>query len=123
MPDEREPAVSSSVHGDAFVVQVGGDVDSESAPRLARALKAGLRAGTARSVVDLSGTTFADSAILHALLEAQRAHRARGLLMVVAGPFGDSVERLFGVTGTAGYFVLAEDVEAAMEVPRAVTDR
>lgn len=123
MSDEREPAVASSVHGNAFVVTVSGDIDGDSAPRLVEELAAGLLAGTPRTVVDLSDTTFADSAILHALLEARQAHRAHGLLLVLAGPFGESVERLFDVTGTAGYFVLAENVFTAMEVPRAVTDR
>ncbi|MEU7059464.1 STAS domain-containing protein [Streptomyces sp. NPDC046197] len=123
MADERDPLVTSSVHRDAFVLRVSGEIDSESAPCLVRQLDAGLCTGTVRTIVDLSGTAFADSAILHALLQAQRAHRQRGLLMVLAGPFSTGLGRLFDVTGTAGHFVLADDVHSAMEVPWAVTER
>jgi anti-anti-sigma regulatory factor len=74
-------------------------------------------------VVDLSGVLFADSAILHVLLEARRGHRDLGTLLVFAGPLAHSVERLFDVTGAAAVFVLAADVASAMEVPAAMTDR
>lgn len=37
--------------------------------------------------------------------------------MVVCGPFRDIVRRLFDVTGTEGFFVLADSVETAMSVP------
>ncbi|MCX4580140.1 STAS domain-containing protein [Streptomyces sp. NBC_01571] len=116
MPDELEATVTYAEAQDAFVVRVGGDIDHESAPQLEEALDLARRVGAARTVVDLSGTVFADSSILHVLLEAQRAHRACGTFMVVCGPFRDIVRRLFDVTGTEGFFVLAESVRAAMTV-------
>ncbi|GGM07117.1 hypothetical protein GCM10010129_58770 [Streptomyces fumigatiscleroticus] len=121
--DERVPAVTRHTDRDAVVVRVAGDIDSDSAPALAAALEAARAADGERTVVDLSGTGFADSAILHVLLEADRAHRDRGGLLVVAGPFQEGVRRLFEVTGTARFLVLADDAERAMEVPRAVTER
>ena len=117
MPDELEATVTHAEAQDAFVVRVGGDIDYESAPQLEEALDLARRIGAARTVVDLSGTAFADSSILHVLLEAQRAHRACGMLMVVCGPFRDIVRRLFDVTGTEGFFVLADSVRAAMTLP------
>ncbi|MET7982044.1 MULTISPECIES: STAS domain-containing protein [unclassified Streptomyces] len=123
MSDGPEATVTHGTVGDAFVVRVGGDIDHESAFRLEEALSLSHRAAPERTVVDLSGTGFADSSILHVLLEAQRAHRARGTLMVVCGPFGDTVRRLFDVTGTEGFFVLADSVGAALELPDPATGR
>ncbi|MHC3470063.1 STAS domain-containing protein [Streptomyces sp. 7R007] len=108
---------------EVVLVRVSGDVDAESAPQLAAALGPAARTASSRTVVDLSGAAFADSAILHVLLEAEQAHRALGAEMVVAGPFHKIIERLFEVTGTTGFFVLADDVEAALVMPRAVTER
>ncbi|MFD8307753.1 STAS domain-containing protein [Streptomyces sp. NPDC059690] len=127
MSDERCPAVVQQHlregEQDVTVVSVRGDIDVDSAPRLAEALNAAERASSARTVVDLSATEFADSAILHVLLEAQQAHLARGRPLVVAGPLNESIERLFEVTGTARFFVLAPDVRSAVEMPWAVTER
>ncbi|MFE2301670.1 STAS domain-containing protein [Streptomyces sp. NPDC059445] len=121
MHDGLHATVTHGAAQDAFVVHVGGDIDHESAFRLEEALSLAGRAGPERTVVDLSGTDFADSSILHVLLEAQRAHRARGTLMVICGPFSDIVRRLFDVTGTEGFFVLADSVEAALELPDPAT--
>jgi len=123
MSDEWGATVTYGAARNALVVRVGGDIDHESAFRLEQALSLTRRTGPERTVVDLSGTDFADSSILHVLLEAQRAHRARGMLMVVCGPFSDTVRRLFDVTGTEGFFVLADDVGAALELPDPATGR
>lgn len=123
MSDGLEATVTHGAAEDAFVVRVGGDIDHASAFRLEEALSLADRAGPERTVVDLSGTEFADSSILHVLLEAQRAHRARGTLMVVCGPFSDIVRRLFDVTGTDAFFVLADSVGAALELPDPATGR
>jgi anti-sigma B factor antagonist len=117
MSDELEATVTHASAPDSFVVRVGGDIDHASASKLKEALDLAHRVDAPRAIVDLSGTDFADSSILHVLLAAQRAHRARGRLMIVSGPFSDTVRRLFDVTGTAGFFVLADDVQAAMALP------
>ncbi|MCX4912452.1 STAS domain-containing protein [Streptomyces sp. NPDC060011] len=123
MPDGLEATVTHGAAQDAFVVRVGGDIDYETASQLEEALDLAERVGSARTVVDLSGTAFADSSILHVLLEAQRAHRASGTLMVVCGPFSDIVRRLFDVTGTEGFFVLADSVQEALELPDTASER
>ncbi|MFD7713407.1 STAS domain-containing protein [Streptomyces sp. NPDC059785] len=123
MHDELEATVTHDSAQDSFVVRVGGDIDYASASRLTEALDHALRVGASRTIVDLSGAGFADSSILHVLLEAQRAHRACGTPMVVSGPFSDIVRRLFDVTGTAGFFVLADTMQAAMDLPHTATER
>ncbi|MFF0135347.1 STAS domain-containing protein [Streptomyces sp. NPDC005227] len=123
MPDGPAASVTHRAAQDAFVVRVGGDIDYETACHLEEALDLAERVGSSRTVVDLSETTFADSSILHVLLEAQRAHRACGTPMVVCGPFSDIVRRLFDVTGTAGFFVLADSVQEALELPVRASER
>ncbi|MFG2307255.1 STAS domain-containing protein [Streptomyces sp. NPDC048566] len=118
-----EATVTHRAVQDAFVVRVGGDIDHETASHLAEALDLAERVGSSRTVVDLSETAFADSSILHVLLEAQRAHRAGGTPMVVCGPFSDIVRRLFDVTGTEGFFVLVGTIQEALELPVTATER
>lgn len=123
MAEEREPTVTCHPERGGVVVRVRGDIDAESAPLLAAALRSARRSDSLRTVVDLSATEFADSSILHVLLEEREAHREAGRPMMVAGPFNESIERLFEVTGTIGFLVLTDDVATAMEAPRAVTER
>ncbi|WP_028801412.1 STAS domain-containing protein [Streptomyces sp. 142MFCol3.1] len=123
MPDELQATVTHGAAQDAFVVRVGGDIDYESAPRLEEALHEAHRVGASRTVVDLSRVAFADSSVLHVLLEAQRAHRSRETVMVVCGPFSDIVRRLFEVTGTEDFFVLVDNVQAALALPDQATER
>ncbi|MFD3875260.1 STAS domain-containing protein [Streptomyces sp. NPDC058623] len=96
------------------VVHFHGDLDNESAPAAARALGEAVTSGADRTVVDLSGTFFADSSILHVLLEAQRNHAAAGSALVLAGPFQPAVRRLFEVTGSALAFRMTDSLETAM---------
>lgn len=81
----RDPAA------DALVVRASGDMDHESAPRLAEAPRPSNGQAASRTVVDLSRPVFADSSVLHVLLDARRDHPAQDALMVVADPLGDTV--------------------------------
>lgn len=114
MFEESESAVAATVEDDVFLVKVKGGIDFDSARELAEALEEARRVDTPRTVIDLSGLMFADSAVLHVLLGAQREHRAAGRRMVVAGPFSQTVRRLFDVTGTADFFAMAPTVDAAV---------
>ncbi|MZG01180.1 STAS domain-containing protein [Streptomyces sp. SID5614] len=60
---------------------------------------------TSETWLDLSGLEFADSSLLHLLLDSQRVHRARDARLVLAGALQPVVERLFTVTGTDAFFV------------------
>ncbi|MFD9722734.1 STAS domain-containing protein [Streptomyces sp. NPDC059072] len=109
-----EAVVTTTTEQGVAVVSLRGDIDEEQAPALNRALAATRASRPARTVVDLSGTRFADSSVLHALLEAQRAHRSAGAVLVLAGPLQTAVQRLFEVTGTASAFRMADSLEAAL---------
>ncbi|MDX6760234.1 MULTISPECIES: STAS domain-containing protein [unclassified Streptomyces] len=110
----EEAVVTTTTDCDATVISLHGEVDEDDAPFLARALAQAAAGGPPRTVVDLSGTPFVDSSVLHALLDAQRAHAAAGALLVLAGPLHTAVRRLFEVTGAAPAFRMADSVATAM---------
>ncbi|MFF3653077.1 STAS domain-containing protein [Streptomyces sp. NPDC002181] len=111
----NEAVVTTTTDRGVAVVSLCGDIDEEHAPALARALAGTAVNGLVRTVVDLSRTRFADSSVLHALFDAQRAHRAAGEVLVLAGPLQAAVRRLFEVTGAASAFRMADSVEAALK--------
>lgn len=86
------------VPGDgSTVVEVGGEVDVDTAPRLRTALEAALRAGRP-VVVDLGGVTFMDSAGFGVLASVHLQARPLGTpLRLRAVP--DRVRRLLGLLG------------------------
>ncbi|MFE1173055.1 STAS domain-containing protein [Streptomyces sp. NPDC058773] len=107
--------MTHTVEDDVFAVRVSGSLDHDSAPLLEEACALAEDSGVRRTVVDLSLTDFADSTVLHVLLAAQRAHHRQQRELIVAGPFHEVVRRLFDVTGTAGYFTLADDMADALK--------
>lgn len=70
--------------GAAFVA-VAGEVDLLTAPRLTAALDEVLAINVRRIVIDLTETTFMDSAGIHTLVQAQR-RAARRHFAVICGP-------------------------------------
>ncbi|MFF3013875.1 hypothetical protein [Streptomyces sp. NPDC057939] len=62
----------------------------------------------------LSGTLFADSSVLHALLDTRRSHGVAEDELVVAGPLHVAVDRLFEVTGTRSAFRMTQSLETAL---------
>ncbi|MFF8262653.1 STAS domain-containing protein [Streptomyces virginiae] len=110
----EEAVVTTATTRDATVISLRGEVDEDNAPFLAGALAQAAVDGPPRTVVDLSGTTFVDSSVLHALLDAQRAHADAGSVLVLAGPLHTAVRRLFDVTGAAAAFRIADSLATAM---------
>ncbi|MEU5208958.1 STAS domain-containing protein [Streptomyces sp. NPDC020742] len=113
MPADSAAVITHSVEDEVWVIRITGSLDHDNAELLGEALT---HPDAPRTVVDLSRTEFADSTFLHVLLQAQRQHDGQGRRLVVAGPFHTIVRRLFEVTGTEGYFTLAEDVPSALRV-------
>ncbi|MFE5767409.1 STAS domain-containing protein [Streptomyces sp. NPDC056485] len=84
--------------GDNTVVCLSGEFDPDTIHVLRQVLAA--TDETMHLVVDLSGVTFADSSLLHALLDAR--HR-----IVLAGPLPHQFHRLMDLTGTRRHFTTA----------------
>jgi anti-sigma B factor antagonist len=95
MPDARFPV--EMVSGVPVVV-TPEDIDITNADGLRATLLEAARHGPGRLVVDLSRTTFCDTAGIHALVGAhKRAEADRGEVRLVIT--GGAVLRIFAVTG------------------------
>jgi anti-sigma B factor antagonist len=82
------------------VIQVSGEADAYTAPRIRSDLTSAL--GTsAPLVVDLSQATFIDSTVVGILLEslAEYEKRERALLLLLPDGSAPEVHRLFDLTG------------------------
>ena len=81
------------------LLEVHGELDRETTPRLATAIGDALAESEGRIEIDLSGVTFMDSQGLRILLEAKR-RAGETTEFVVVRPSGQ-VERLLQATGVA----------------------
>ncbi|MFC8230779.1 STAS domain-containing protein [Streptomyces sp. NPDC057287] len=112
--DELSVVVEAADDG-VVLVRVRGSLDGWSSPSgLAGALEEAAGSGGRLTVADLSRLEFADSTGLHTLLNAQRRHDEAGVRLILAGPLGTGVHRLFEVSGTLGAFTFADTVDAAL---------
>ncbi|MGW5733008.1 STAS domain-containing protein [Streptomyces sp. NPDC055261] len=96
------------------LITVRGSLDGWSdSGDLGKALTRAAQGEGTRTVVDLSGVIFADSAALHVLMDGQRHHAAAEIPFILAGPLSATVTRLFEVTGLHETFTFADSVEQA----------
>jgi anti-sigma B factor antagonist len=98
----------------AYVLEVGGELDLYTAPRLSSQLGELIARGATHLVVDLTETTFIDSTALHVLLDARKRVRAEGGELVLVCP-SPQVRRVFEVTGVDGLLRLCSSMEIAIE--------
>ncbi|MFG2308759.1 STAS domain-containing protein [Streptomyces sp. NPDC048566] len=88
------------------VIRLAGSVDWQDMPTLRVRLLA-LPHTREPTLVDLSALDFADSSLLHLLLDLQRLLRADGGSLHLGGELRPVPRRLFAVTGVGGYFDVA----------------
>jgi anti-anti-sigma factor len=108
---------SAPIEPGVSIVSVSGAADSAAGPELREALDASLGEPGTRAIVDLTGATFLDSAML-GLLAA--THERNSLddgvpRMVIACPPGD-VRTMFELTALDTLLTIRDDVESAREV-------
>lgn len=103
------------VSAEAYVLEVGGELDLYTAPRLSSQVGEIIALGAMSLVVDLTETTFVDSTALHVLLDAKKRIRAEGGDLVVVCP-SPHVRRIFEVTGVDGLLQLCRSVEVANDL-------
>ena len=120
--DARRSITVDESQGDVLVVLVRGEQDIYTAPALRERLEQALGA-TRGIVVDLTASTFLDSSILGALLEARRQAQERNLGFVVA--IGErpepGVQRILEITGLVPVFPVVGSREEALETARSAT--
>ncbi|WP_449485987.1 STAS domain-containing protein [Streptomyces avidinii] len=109
-----EPVVTETTPHGITVIHLQGELDDDSVPALDRALADAATNPSPRTLIDLSRMSFADSSILHALLNARQAHAAAGKTLVLAGPLHLAITRLFEVTNTGPAFNWANSLQDGM---------
>jgi anti-sigma B factor antagonist len=101
------------VDNDTCIVSVEGEVDLFTAPEFRQRVFAPVGRAVRRLIVDLSDTTFIDSAGLGVLIEAHRRLTPRGGTMIVVCDH-DAIVKTFRITGLDGVFTLASSVDDAV---------
>jgi anti-sigma B factor antagonist len=102
------------VVGSVPVVTAPDEIDVTNAEELRAALFRASGDGSGPLVVDLTGTTFCDSAAIHALVDAHRRARAEGGQVLLAMS-GTAVPRIFEITGVDRVIPRFPDVAEALE--------
>ena len=105
--------IRSSRLADALVVEVVGEVDMATAPKLGQAINSVL-SGTSRVVVDLSSVTFLDSTALNALVQCQRELAEREIVFAVVSPKDRVVRSVFKITHLTESLRVADSLDAAL---------
>jgi anti-sigma B factor antagonist len=109
-----ELTLSTRESGGTVVVDVRGEVDVYTSPKLRERLVALVNDGALRVVVNLDGVDFIDSTGLGVLVGVLKRLRARGgSLSLVCGQ--DGLLRVFTITGLEKVFAIHRSVEAATE--------
>ncbi|MGW2860064.1 STAS domain-containing protein [Streptomyces sp. NPDC001205] len=94
--------------GHVLLLRASGEIDIDTAPLLRAALRPGRERVT---IVDLSGLSFADCALLRVLVST----RFRSRLVLVAGR-RHKVRRIFECTCTDRLFTFVPDVDTALRM-------
>jgi anti-sigma B factor antagonist len=97
--------------GDAVVVRLPAEVDLTSAGRLREALLAALNQGTRALIVDMTATTFCDSAAVHSITRAARRAAASGAEIRLAAGTQPVLRilRLLGIDRVIGVYPSVPD--------------
>jgi anti-sigma B factor antagonist len=107
-----ELSMSTRTLGDHTVLEVGGEVDVYTAPRLRERLVELVEQGARHVVVDLSRVEFLDSTGLGVLVGAlKRLRAAGGTLGLVCAH--ERLLKIFRITALDRVFALYDTVEAA----------
>ncbi|HEV8338962.1 MAG TPA: STAS domain-containing protein [bacterium] len=109
--------MSPRVVGGVAVLDVSGELDLYTSPKLKTALEELLGGGHARLIVNLSETTYMDSTALRVLTAArQQTQEAGGNLgLVYAQP---SIDRLMTITGLKDLFSTFSSEAAALDAAK-----
>ncbi len=94
------------------VIEIEGELDLATAPRLKWTLVDALAAGRTRFVVDLSRASFMDSTALGVLVGVNRSLDSDARLAIVSS--GDAVSKIFELSGMDGVFAIFPTLELAL---------
>jgi anti-anti-sigma factor len=103
--DHDDRLVTSTIDHFGVALEVHGEVDLASAPRLARRIREALCLPVDRVTLDLSQVELFDSQGLHLLEDAQVAARERRVELVLVSP-SRCVRRLLDLASATDRFVI-----------------
>ena len=106
--------VKKRIDGDVAVVEVVGDVDMYTSPKLRDALSSFTRGKVRRIIVNLAGVEFMDSSGIATIVQAYKEIRPRGGEVCLASPAGN-VLRVFELSNLTSLFPVYDSVEEAQE--------
>ena len=108
-----ESALGSRTDGPFKIIEVGGEIDVYTAPRLREAIVAAIEAGHTRLVIDVENVDFLDSTGLGVLVGALKKVRGDGgTLDIVCTQ--ERILKIFDITGLDKVFGLHDSVPAAI---------
>jgi anti-sigma B factor antagonist len=105
--------LNSSRAADILIVEVAGEVDMATSPRIREAVEDAAEA-CRRVVVDLSEVSFLDSSGLNALVGCRRELAARGVELRVVSPADNVVRRVFEIAQLTDELGVVESFDAAL---------
>jgi len=105
--------VTTREAGDRTVIDVEGEVDVFTAPKLRETIIGCINDGKDRLIVNLSGVDFMDSTGLGVLVGGLKRVKERNGELAIAGAQG-TVLRVLNVTGLNAVFPLHDSVDAAV---------
>lgn len=107
-----ELALTARTEGDFEVIEVGGEIDVYTAPRLREAIVAAVDAGHTRLIVDVRKVDFLDSTGLGVLVGAlKRVRGDGGSLDIVCSQ--ERILKIFEITGLDKVFGLHATIDEA----------
>lgn len=107
-----ELALTARTEGDVEIIEVGGEIDVYTAPRLREAIITAVDAGHTRLVIDVRKVDFLDSTGLGVLVGALKRVRADGgSLDIVCTQ--ERILKIFEITGLDKVFGLHATVDEA----------
>jgi len=109
---EMELSLTSRAEGEFEIIEVGGEVDVYTAPKLREAIVAAVDAGHTRLLIDVQKVEFLDSTGLGVLVGALKRVRADGgSLDIVCTQ--ERILKIFEITGLDKVFGLHTSIEDA----------
>ncbi|MEV0582711.1 STAS domain-containing protein [Nonomuraea sp. NPDC050310] len=104
-----ELKVSTRSHAGHALVEIAGEIDLYTAPRLQSEFTRLLQDGPQRVVIDMSQVEFCDSTGMNVLLSALKRIKEQGGVLDVAAP-RPAVRKILQVTGLDSVFTVHESV-------------
>lgn len=102
-------------HGDVPVAEIKGEVDMSNAAELALAMQRAVEQKASGLVIDLSGTSYLDSAGLHFIFDLGKRLRDRGQRLVLVVPEESALNRLLNLVKVDSLAPMTRAVDDALK--------